>query len=182
MRHLKPDNRHFGLLVIPTEINAMVTQSPRRRTAAPSPTPPDAMQEPAHNIWLAGLGALASAQANAHAEGTKAFEALVKQGMEMQERSEALAKRQWTEAAQRIRELTAGTPGATGSWDRLGGIFEERVARALASLGMPSTEEVKQVSRRVEALERALQASGAMDPATADVPAPKSRRTPRRSP
>ncbi len=160
----------------------MVTHSPKRRSAEPSPTPPDPMREPAHNIWLAGLGALASAQATAHAEGTKAFEALVKQGMEMQERSQALAKQQWTEAAQRIGELTAGASSPTGSWDRLGGIFEGRVARALASLGMPCADEIKDLIRRVEALEHALQPSGAAAPEAADAVAPKRRRAPRRSP
>ena len=113
------------------------------------------MHAPAHNIWLAGLGALASAQANAQAEGTKAFEALVKQGLEMQARTQALAKEQWAEAAQRMGAIDSG---GTGSWDRLGGIFEGRVARALASLGMPTANEVAELRQRVEALEQALAA------------------------
>jgi len=45
-----------------------------------------------------------------------------------------------------------------GSWDKLGGIFEDRVARALASMGMPSASEVAQLKARVEALEAALAA------------------------
>ena len=112
------------------------------------------MQAGPNNIWLAGLGALASAQANAQAEGTKAFEALVQQGLQMQERTQALAKEQWNEAAQRIAE----TAGAAGSWDRLGGIFEGRVARALASLGMPAASEMAELRQRVQALENALAA------------------------
>ncbi|CAM5780944.1 phasin family protein [Ottowia pentelensis] len=159
----------------------MATPSPKSRNKASSAKPPNAVQEPAHNIWLAGLGALASAQANAQSEGTKAFEALVKQGMEMQERSQALAKQQWAEAAQRIGELTTGASGSTGSWDRLGGIFEGRVARALANLGMPSTEEIKQLTRRVEALERALQPSGTVGPEAANTVTPKPRRNARRA-
>ena len=125
------------------------------------------MQAEPNNIWLAGLGALASAQANAQAEGTKAFEALVQQGLQMQERTQALAKEQWNEAAQRIAE----TAGAAGSWDRLGGIFEGRVARALASLGMPAASEMAGLKARVAALEQALEALQGQAPAAPTAPA-----------
>lgn len=128
----------------------------RKATSPAAPTDSAFAQLPTHNIWLAGLGALASAQANAQAEGTKAFEALVKQGIEMQARTQALAKEQWTEAAQRMGAMSGGGVGAAAPWDRLGGIFEGRVARALASLGMPAAGEIAQLRQRVEALERAL--------------------------
>ncbi|HNR84907.1 phasin family protein, partial [Ottowia sp.] len=100
------------------------------------------------------------------AEGSKAFEALVKQGLEWQARTQALAKEKWAEAAERMGAMTAQATGGVGSWDRLGGIFEERVARALASMGMPSASEVAQLQARVEALETALNAlqSGAPQP------------------
>ena len=109
----------------------------------------------AQNIWLAGLGALASAQA----EGSKTFEALVKQGLDMQAQTQALAKEQWAEATERMSALTGtGTPAAAAPWDRLGGIFENRVARALASMGMPSASEVADLRQRVADLEQALAA------------------------
>ena len=143
------------------------------------PTPDAAEPAPAfeappnHNIWLAGLGALASAQANAQAEGSKAFEALVKQGLEMQARTQALAKEQWAGAAERMDSLTAGASGAAGSWDRLGGIFEGRVARAMASMGMPSATEVAALKARVEALEAAVQALQARAQPKPDAPRPR---------
>ncbi|HOZ94909.1 MAG: phasin family protein [Rubrivivax sp.] len=146
----------------------------RPRTSTRTTPPPDSpapatatpLGMPAHNIWLAGLGALSGAQANAQAEGSKAFEALVKQGLEWQARTQALAKEKWAEAAERMGAMTAQATGGVGSWDRLGGIFEERVARALASMGMPSASEVAQLQARVEALETALNAlqSGAPQP------------------
>ena len=145
--------------------------TPPRKSARSRPAPsepahaaPGTVHAPPHNIWLAGLGALASAQANAQAEGTKAFEALVQQGLQMQARTQALAKEQWSEAAQRMGALTTNNTGATGSWDRLGGIFEGRVARALASLGMPAASEVAELRQRVAALEQAL---AALQPAPA---------------
>ena len=147
--------------------------TPPRKSAPPRPAPaqpaeaaPGPLHTASDNIWLAGLGALASAQANAQAEGTKAFEALVQQGLQMQARTQALAKEQWNEAAQRMGAFTADTTGAAGSWDRLGGIFEGRVARALASMGMPSASEVAQLKARVEALEAALAALQGAAPAS----------------
>lgn len=148
--------------------------APDTPASAPAFEPP-----PSHNIWLAGLGALASAQANAHAEGSKAFEALVKQGLEMQARTQALAKAQWAGAAERMGSLTADASGAVGSWDRLGGIFEGRVARAMASLGMPSAAEVETLKARVDALEAAVQALQAKASAGSNKPAPRPRKTAR---
>lgn len=133
------------------------SQKPAPDAAEPAPAfeaPPN------HNIWLAGLGALASAQANAQAEGSKAFETLVKQGLEMQARTQALAKE-------------------VGSWDRLGGIFEGRVARAMASMGMPSATEVAALKARVETLEAAVQALQANAQPKPDAPAPRPRKTSR---
>ena len=126
----------------------MATKS-QRRDAMPSSenadtqqsAPPDA--KAAQNVWLAGLGALANAQA----EGSKAFEALVKQGLEMQTKAQELA---------RERMSAMADPTSTGSWNRLGGIFENRVARALASMGMPSAQDIAALQARVEALEQAL--------------------------
>lgn len=123
-----------------------------RKASTDESAPTGELPTPDHNIWLAGLGALANAQA----EGGKAFEALVRQGLEMQARTQALAKEQWSEAAQRMGAM--GADAATGSWGRLGGIFENRVARALASMGMLSPGEVGELKARVEALEQAVEA------------------------
>ena len=136
----------------------------RPRTSTRTTPPPDSpapatatpLGMPAHNIWLAGLGALASAQANAHAEGSKAFEALVKQGLDMQTQAQELA---------RERMAAIGDPGAVAPWGRLGGIFEDRVARALASMGMPTAHELALLTARVEALERAINRDRPAEPA-----------------
>ena len=131
----------------------MATPSRKAKSPKASPsseTPTQGAQAPAHNIWLAGLGALAKAQA----DGSKAFEALVKQGMEMQTQTQTLAKEQWQEATERMGAMATAAPGA--GWDRLGGIFENRVARALASMGMPSATEVGDLKARVAALEKTV--------------------------
>ncbi len=118
------------------------------------------------NIWLAGLGALAKAQA----EGSKAFDALVKQGLALQDQTQALAKEQMAEAAQRMEAIAATThPLGAGRWNALEGIFEQRVARALARLGLPDAEALARLEARIEALEKALAAGGA-----AAAPAPEA--------
>lgn len=146
----------------------------RKSSPAEEAAPAESTPAQAHNIWLAGLGALASAQADAQAEGNKAFEALVRQGLEMQARTQALAKEQWAEAAQRMGAMGVDANAATGGWGRLGGIFEDRVARALASMGMPSALEVCELKQRVEALERELEALRGGKPAATRPAARKS--------
>ncbi|WP_298422197.1 phasin family protein [Rhodoblastus sp.] len=92
----------------------------------------------ANQIWLAGLGAFAKAQE----EGTKVFDALVKEGEGVQERARKTAD-------EKIADVKAK---ATGQWDKLEQVFEERVARALHSLSVPTRKDVEALSRRVSEL------------------------------
>jgi poly(hydroxyalkanoate) granule-associated protein len=92
----------------------------------------------ANQIWLAGLGAFAKAQE----EGVKAFDALVKQGEGVQERARKVAD-------EKIADVKAQ---ASGQWDKLEQVFEERVARALHSLSVPTNKDVEALSRRVTEL------------------------------
>ncbi len=92
----------------------------------------------AHQIWLAGLGAFAKAQE----EGVKAFDSLVKQGEAVQERARKVAD-------EKIADVKAQ---ASGQWDKLEQVFEERVARALHSLSVPTKKDVEALSRRVTEL------------------------------
>lgn len=116
------------------------------------------------DIWLAGLGAMAQAQAQARAQGSKAFEALVEKGLAFQRQSQASAQEKINEAAAHFNQLTQGlgaglvTP-VSAKVDRLEHLFEDRVARALRSLGLPTAQEVAELQERVAALEAALQQS-----------------------
>ncbi|MBL8390716.1 MAG: phasin family protein [Candidatus Accumulibacter sp.] len=102
------------------------------------------VKESAQQIWLAGLGAFAKAQE----EGGKVFEALVKEGESIQSRTRKMTD-------ERIAQV-AGK--AAGTWDRLEQVFEDRVARALGSLGVPSKQDIERLSRRVVELSAAVQA------------------------
>ena len=96
------------------------------------------IRESANQIWLAGLGAFSKAQK----EGVKMFETLVAEGEKVQERTK-------TEADERLAE---GKALATGAWDKLEQVFEDRVARALHSLNVPSRKDIDVLSKRVAEL------------------------------
>lgn len=113
----------------------------------------DAMKEQAQQIWLAGLGAFAKAQQ----EGSKAFEKLVTDGISMQRKAQSAAEEKLAEATQQATQAAhAFNERATGQWGKLEGIFEERVARALQGLGLPSAAEMKALQDRVSRLEAQL--------------------------
>lgn len=102
-------------------------------------------KEPLHSaaskdIWLAGLGAMAQAQ--------------------------AAAQEQINEAAAHFNQMTQGLSAGlvqpmAVKVDRLEHLFEDRVARALKSLGLPTAQEVADLQMRVAALEAALGKSAA---------------------
>ncbi len=112
------------------------------------------VKDSAQQIWLAGLGAFAKAQE----EGSKVFEALVKDGIGMQTKSQAMAEEKLAEAASKMTSMAQGiTERATGQWDKLENIFEDRVAKALQRLGVPSAQDVAVLTARVEELSKLVQ-------------------------
>ncbi len=113
----------------------------------------DRIKDSAQQIWLAGLGAFAKMQQ----EGSKAFEALVKDGVGVQKKTQQAAEETLAQAQARMAGFASefGTRAA-GGWGKLESIFEDRVARALEKLGMPSAQEVAALQARVEALEAEL--------------------------
>ncbi|MGI4779723.1 MAG: phasin family protein [Janthinobacterium lividum] len=113
----------------------------------------DRIKDSAQQIWLAGLGAFAKMQQ----EGSKAFDALVKDGSGMQKKTQQAAQETLAQAQARMADLAGDIGGkAAGGWGKLENIFEERVARAMANLGVPSAAQFAALQARVEALEAQL--------------------------
>ena len=107
------------------------------------------MKNSAQQIWQAGLGAFAKAQE----EGSKVFEALVKDGSKLQETT-MQAQAKMAEAAAKAGAMASDMgQRANGQFDRLEGIFEERVAKALHSMGLPDAQDLADLQARVAALE-----------------------------
>lgn len=125
----------------------------------------DRIKDSAQQIWLAGLGAFAKMQQ----EGSKAFEALVKDGIGVQKKTQQAAEETLAQAQARMSGFANEFGNrAAGGWGKLESIFEDRVARALEKLGIPSAEEVAALQARIEALEAQLkQKDGAARPARA---------------
>jgi poly(hydroxyalkanoate) granule-associated protein len=107
----------------------------------------------ASQIWLAGLGAFSKAQE----EGGKLFEGLVKEGLDL----ESTTRKATSAKVNVVRGAVEGTVGqvkakATDSWDKLETVFEDRVARALGALGVPTAKDIQSLTRRVEELQAAV--------------------------
>ena len=110
------------------------------------------VKDSAQQIWLAGLGAFSKAQE----EGGKVFEALVKEGMTIQRKTQAVAEEKIAEATSRMTHMASDIGSkAQGQWDKLENIFEERVAKALGKLGVPSARDIEALNARIEALTKA---------------------------
>ena len=101
------------------------------------------VKDSAQQIWLAGLGAFSKAQE----EGGKVFDALVKEGETIQARTRKLTDEKMA--------VVAGK--AAGTWDRLEQVFEDRVARSLSRLGVPSKKDIDKLSKRVVELTAVVQ-------------------------
>jgi poly(hydroxyalkanoate) granule-associated protein len=113
----------------------------------------DRIKDSAQQIWLAGLGAFAKMQQ----EGSKAFEALVKDGAGMQKKTQQAAEETLSQAQQRMAGFASEFGSkAAGQWGKLENIFEERVARALEKLGTPTAADMAALQARVDALEAQL--------------------------
>lgn len=151
-----------------------------QKIKAPKKTSPplaDSVKDSAQQIWQAGLGAFNRAQA----EGSKAFESLVKEGVTLQRKTQSAAEEKLSEASHKMSTIASDISSkATGQWDKLEGIFEDRVAKALNKLGVPSAKEIDALMARIEALNKSVQklsekaASGRAGAKTAAKPAAKS--------
>ena len=125
------------------------------------------LSESAQQIWLAGMGAFGRAQS----EGTKLFEALVKEGLNLEQTARKLAGGQ-ADAVRDAVETQVGNARerAADTWDRLEKVFEDRVQRAMNKLGVPGRDDLNALSRRVDALTTQLRQSS-KPAATAKTPA-----------
>jgi poly(hydroxyalkanoate) granule-associated protein len=112
------------------------------------------VRESAQQIWLAGLGAFAKAQA----EGSKVFDALVQEGKSIHSRTRKVAESKVSEMTTTLGKMaTKATSEATGGWDKLEQVFESRVVRALNRIGVPTYKDINNLSKRVEELTATVQ-------------------------
>lgn len=114
--------------------------------------------ESAQQIWMAGVGAFTRAQG----EGSKLFEALVAEGMNIEKTTRKLATGKVDAVRDAMEDRVGVVRGrASDTWDKLEKVFEDRVQRALNRLGIPGREELAELIARVDALTAQLKKSGA---------------------
>ncbi len=140
-----------------------------------------AVRTSAHQIWQAGLGAFAKAQE----EGGRVFSKLVKEGTDLQNRTKKMAGDKVSDVTGTVTKVAEGVgKQASGSWDKLEQVFEDRVARALGSIGVPTQKDIHALTRRVEQLSKVVadlagkKATVKAEPKTAAKPAAKAGVTP----
>ena len=135
------------------------------------------LSESAQQIWLAGVGAFSRAQS----EGTKLFEALVKEGSTLENAARKLAGKRADDVRDAVEtRVDKARERATDTWDRLEKVFETRVQRALVKLGVPGRDDLHDLSARVDSLTAELRRQAAPKSAsarkTAKAPAKKTAR------
>ena len=109
----------------------------------------NSVKDSAQQIWLAGMGAFAKAQA----EGGKVFDALVKEGVSLQRKTQAVAEEKLGDVTGKMSSMASEVTSKAGaSWDKLENIFEERTAKALGKLGVPTAKDVADLKRQVAEL------------------------------
>jgi poly(hydroxyalkanoate) granule-associated protein len=110
----------------------------------------------AREIWLAGLGAFSVAQsesAKVLEQGNKLFEKLVSEGVKLEKKTRNVAESTVGDIKGEVEsKVGAVRKQAVDNWDKLETIFENRVARVLGQLGVPTAEEVNKLSERVQTL------------------------------
>jgi poly(hydroxyalkanoate) granule-associated protein len=140
------------------------------------------VKDSAQQIWLAGMGAFAKAQA----EGKQVFEALVKEGVALQKKTQSVAEDRLGDVTNKMTSMADDVSAKAGKqWDKLESIFEERTAKAMKKLGVPSAKDVQALVDRVDALaaQVAARTRTATKKTAAKAPAKKAaaKRTPRKT-
>lgn len=110
---------------------------------------PGALRDSAQQVWLAGMGALSKAQGR----GGKFFETLVKEGLNLQKKTQNIAEEKISEVTGRMSAMAGTVTAKAGeNWDRLESIFEARTAKAMNKLGVPTAKDLDALTQRVDEL------------------------------
>lgn len=107
------------------------------------------IRDSARQIWLAGLGAYTKAEEDAG----RFFDRLVHEGEELETKTRGMVEKRVKAVEHRVEDVR---DRATGTWDRLETLFDERVAGALRRLGIPRREDIDALEQRVLELEEEL--------------------------
>ena len=92
----------------------------------------------------------------------------------MQRKTQAAAEEKISEATSRMTAMAGDISNkASGQWDKLENIFEDRVAKALNKLGVPSAKDVNALIARIDELNASVRLLTAKAAKPAPTPAAK---------
>jgi poly(hydroxyalkanoate) granule-associated protein len=100
-------------------------------------------------IWLAGLGAFSKVET----ESSALFESLVKEGEKFENQTKKMADNKIDDVKGKVEEVR---DKAIDTWDKLEESFEARLASLLNKMGIPTHDDVADLSKRVEALNESV--------------------------
>ena len=107
---------------------------------------------------------------------------MVKEGVTLQRKTQSAAEEKIAEAASKMSSMaTDMSAKATGQWDKLETIFEDRVAKALGKLGVPSAKDINALMARVDELNKSVQQLSAQVAASPRKKPAARRATPRKA-
>lgn len=109
------------------------------------------IKDSARQIWLAGLGAYTKAEEDAG----RFFDRLVHEGEELESKTRGVVGKHVKSVEERVDDVRER---ATGTWDKLETLFDQRVSGALRRLGIPRREDIESLEARVWALEEEISA------------------------
>ena len=118
--------------------------------------------ESAREIWLAGLGAFSVAQAESGKmieQGNKLFKDLVSEGAKLEKKTREAAETAVDDIKDEVESrVGAVRQQAVDNWDKLENVFEDRVAKVLGQLVVPTAADFNKLSERVATLSKQVSA------------------------
>jgi poly(hydroxyalkanoate) granule-associated protein len=157
----------------------MVTKRKSRRVVRkPKSTAPVRMMDAMNQVWLAGLGAMSKARQGA----PLMLQELVAEGARVQSDTRDNAEKMLGGLMGDVRASIDSSvkqvrSQAGDALDNLEQMFQTRVHRALTQLGVPSAEDVEQLSHRVEQLNASINKLAAERRVVKTVARPRARTT-----
>jgi poly(hydroxyalkanoate) granule-associated protein len=120
------------------------------------------MLEAMHQVWLAGMGAVATARK----QGPKMLDELLTEGARIHDTSRKTADKAMRSALAEVQgmvgdRMKSAQAQAGETLDNLEKIFQTRVHRVLNQLGVPSADEIQSLARRVDRLNDSVAQLGA---------------------
>ena len=118
------------------EPNQTTTEAPQDKNNVQ-----EEIKDSVHRIWLAGLGALAAAEE----EGSKLFSRLVDRGRDVESKGKVEVDKMKVD----VDRFKAKAENAFETW---GDKFDEKLTATLRRLGVPTRDEIRNLTQKIEEL------------------------------